>query len=92
MILSKEAKEYKKDCDLIMSAGRFNMTSRTVQLTLGVHRPRKSGDLDNVLKLGIDAIVGTIIADDEQVVEIHARRFEDKTNPRVEITVEEIGE
>ncbi len=43
----------------------------------------KSADYGNALK-------GICFADDKQIIEIHAFRFDDKTNPRIEIDLKEI--
>lgn len=61
-----------------------------VGLEIDVYRPRRSGDLDNTLKALLDALCGIAYLDDAQVVEIHARRFDDKGNPRVEVNVTEL--
>ena len=50
-------------------------------------REAKRGDLDNRLKVLLDAIQGTVYENDSQVVEIHAYREEDKARPRVELEV-----
>lgn len=51
----------------------------------------KSGDLDNRLKISQDALKGICFEDDRQIVELHAFRFDDKANPRIEIEIKEIG-
>lgn len=61
-----------------------------VRITLTVYRPQKRGDLDNVLKVALDALIGVCYGDDAQIVEIHAYRHDDKHNPRVEVVVETI--
>jgi len=59
-----------------------------VAITLKVYRARKSGDLDNRIKPLLDALQGVAFYDDKQVIEIHAYRFDDKNNPRVEVMIE----
>ena len=56
-----------------------------------VYRARRAGDLDNSLKVLLDALNGIAFEDDSQVVEIHARREEDPANPRVEVQIEPLG-
>lgn len=51
-------------------------------------RPQRRGDLDNVLKAALDALNGVAWHDDSQVVELHALRLDDKTNPRLEVSVQ----
>jgi Holliday junction resolvase RusA-like endonuclease len=58
-----------------------------VALLITVFRPRKTGDLDNHLKVLLDSLNGVAYKDDKQVAEIFISRFEDKENPRVEVRV-----
>lgn len=58
-----------------------------VRLSVRVYRPRRAGDLDNTLKVLIDAMRGWAYEDDGQIAEIHAVRFEDKARPRVEVEI-----
>ena len=58
-----------------------------VAVFLDVYRPRRRGDLDNILKATIDALQGLAYRDDDQVEQIHAQRYEDKALPRVEVSV-----
>lgn len=58
-----------------------------IKLTVDVFRPAKRGDLDNTLKILQDSLEGICYHNDRQVVEIHARRFDDKNNPRAEIEI-----
>lgn len=51
------------------------------------YRPAKRGDLDNRIKILLDALEGIAFENDSQIIEIHARRFDDKLNPRVSIVV-----
>jgi Holliday junction resolvase RusA-like endonuclease len=53
-----------------------------------VYRPQKRGDLDNTLKILVDSMKGIIYHDDEQVTVIHAERYDDKKNPRVDLLIE----
>lgn len=98
MVLSSEAKKYKRqvadlfnpnnsDPNAIPVTEQLLPTDRAVGLSIDVYRPRKSGDLDNTLKAILDSLNGNLYEDDRQVIEIHARRHDDKDNPRVEIGV-----
>lgn len=61
-----------------------------IRLTVDVHTEKGRGDLDNYLKLVCDALNGIAWKDDRQVVEIHARRFND-TPEGYHIEVEYVG-
>ena len=56
-----------------------------VAVTLHVYRARRSGDLDNKIKVCLDSLNGHLWNDDAQVVELHAYLHDDKFNPRVEV-------
>jgi crossover junction endodeoxyribonuclease RusA len=86
--LSADAKAFKLAVGLKMRAARAEPIAGPVRLAVSVYRPRKAGDLDNTLKVLCDALNGYAWNDDKQIVEIHARRFDDKDNPRVEVDVE----
>lgn len=62
--------------------------SGPVVVYASLFRPRRRGDLDNTLKVLLDALKGVAFVDDDQVVEIHAIRLDDKANPRAEVRIE----
>lgn len=87
--VSEEAKRYKRQVARLI--GLPALIQSSIAVTLRVFRPQRSGDLDNKLKVLFDSLQGVVYADDSQIVEIHAYRFEDKTNPRVEVEVRTLG-
>lgn len=54
----------------------------TVEVRIYLHRPAKRGDLDNGIKIVLDALNGMAWEDDSQIESIQAWRFESKDNPR----------
>ena len=89
VLVSKQGRAYRKRAQLVAGA-QFKRVPLTqdVRVVLNVYTPTRAGDLDNRIKPTLDALQGIAYADDRQVVEILARRFVDKDNPRVEVTVE----
>lgn len=87
---SKEAKVFKKAVGQICQAGRVKPFIGSVAVSLNAYRPRRVGDIDNVLKAVLDSLKGYAWGDDAQVTEIHAYRHDDKFQPRVEIEIREI--
>ena len=79
---SKEALAYKQAVRLLV---REDLIPGNVALNVSVYRPAKRGDLDNYLKVMLDALQGVLYTDDKQITEIHAFRYDDKDNPRVEL-------
>ena len=65
----------------------FEPLTGPVTLTVTWFRKIRRGDLDNRLKVLLDALNGVLYVDDDQVVEIHAFRKDDRLNPRVEVEV-----
>jgi len=90
MVLSVEALQYKQYVLLLCHTLTIPMLRGEVKITLDFYRPQKSGDLDNRIKIVLDALQGQAYADDKQIVEIHAKRYDDKADPRVEVRIEEV--
>ena len=88
VVKSEEARAYQQEAGWIAKASGFDCTAGNVALTLRVYRPQKRGDLDNTLKILVDSMKGIIYHDDEQVTVIHAERYDDKKNPRVDLLIE----
>lgn len=73
----------------IQQRGVQAIHSGPVSVVAKLYRPRRIGDLDNSLKVALDALKGVAYLDDSQVVRIEAERHDDKANPRLEIEVNE---
>jgi crossover junction endodeoxyribonuclease RusA len=91
-ITSAAGRKFKSNVAILAKQQGAKMLDGDLSVTFRVFRPRKIGDLDNRLKISQDALKGICFEDDRQIIEIHAYRFDDKTNPRVEITLKEINE
>lgn len=94
-ILTTEGKKYKSDVATLGRAAGYKKPLPEyvpVIFRVEIYRPRKIGDLSNCLKVLEDALSGVCYIDDKQIVEIHARRFDDKKNPRAEVRIEVKGE
>ncbi len=63
-----------------------------VAVTLHFYRPQKRGDLDNMLKAMLDVLHGIAFENDDQVIEIHAYRHDDKNEPRASVEVWDVIE
>lgn len=83
------AKQYKKDTRILCLQNKVVPFGKQCNLifTMRVYRPIQSGDLDNRIKLILDSLNKLAFYDDKQIVEIHAYRFDDKENPRVEVEI-----
>lgn len=88
-VLSSEALAYKNTVKEI--AALDTLVYSDIAVVLKIYRPQRSGDIDNPLKGLFDALKGVVYADDKQIVELHAFRFEDKHNPRIAVQIEVLG-
>jgi crossover junction endodeoxyribonuclease RusA len=87
VLLSAKARAYKEKIEADLAwLGAPRIIGGAI-LYLDLFRPQCSGDLDNYLKVTIDALKGIAFEDDKHIAEIHARRFEDKERPRVEVRI-----
>lgn len=89
-ILSAEARKYKATAFLGIRLGPPILGPVALKVTW--FRAMKAGDLDGRLKCLLDVLQGRVYENDSQVVEIHAFRFEDKDNPRVEVEAWAVAE
>ncbi len=96
VVKSQEARDYQKTviclADVCASNGLPTLLTGAVGLELNFYRPQRRGDLDNRIKVLVDALQGIAYDNDSQVSEIHAFRHDDKQRPRVEVSVWSTGE
>ncbi len=86
-ILSKRGRDYKAEVLALCFANKIQPLKGNIKVEYRAFRPRKTGDLDNLNKSILDSLKGSAFFDDKQIIEIHAFRFEDAKNPRVEIEI-----
>lgn len=87
VLVSSEAKHYKRAIAIIAKAKCKAPLSGPLVLTLHLYRPQKSGDLSNRIKVLEDALQGICYENDSQIVSILAYRHDDKDNPRAELEI-----
>ena len=87
-VKSDEARAYQAAVTLMCKGGAARPLAGQVQVSVKVYRPAKRGDLDNSLKVLLDALKGHAYLDDKQVKRIVAEQFDDAKQPRAEVTVE----
>ena len=85
--VSNEAKTYKTAVGWIARTAIDEPLQGDLSVTLRIYRKAKRGDLDNYSKVGLDALNGIAYLDDSQITELHAYRFDDKDNPRMEVEI-----
>jgi Holliday junction resolvase RusA-like endonuclease len=85
VFLSDEAKAYKAHVALLTN--HLKPLSGALVVVIDIYRPARRGDIDASFKLALDALNGRAYDDDKQIIELHAYRFDDKHNPRLEVSV-----
>ena len=85
IVVTDEAQAYKQEIKYLLS--QAVPMKGLVAVNFSVYRPRMKGDLDNYNKIMFDALQGLVYENDNQIVEIHSFRKDDKHNPRVELLV-----
>lgn len=86
-VVSDDAKAYKAGVWLQAQQAGMHPYTEPVAVYLHVYRKQKRGDLDNFVKVALDALICIAYQDDDQVIEMHVYRHDDKANPRIEIEV-----
>lgn len=87
--LTDEAKKFKEQVSVIARNSGVPLFKGDVLMVVNLYRPTKAGDLSNRFKVLFDALIGIVYDDDKQIARIEGERFEDKKNPRVEVTIQE---
>ena len=84
--------DYEKKFFLQCGAYRDRKISDFFKLEVDVYFQSNLPDLDNSLKCLLDCLQGcNAIKNDRQCTELHARKFIDKRNPRIEFTITIVG-
>ena len=85
--VSAAAEEYKNWVWGFGKANGVRPLSGPVSVSAVFYFPNKRGDLDNRIKVLLDALQDVHYADDKQVHYLEATRRIDKANPRVEVEI-----
>jgi len=93
VVVSPEAKAYKERAGWIAkAAGLRNPVAGLVEVRLKLFpRDKRLLDIDNAIKVAIDALAGIAYVNDKQVNKVSAERCNPDGNPRLEVEVLELG-
>lgn len=86
MHLSTAARDYKERVAALTGAVT-QFVDGELSVTLRWYRSRRSGDLDKRVGIALDALQGVVYTTDAQITRLTAERYEDKANPRIEVTI-----
>lgn len=89
-VLSAKAKSYKEALADLVKRLKMPMFTGDVSLTVWVYRNQASGDVGNRFKVLEDALNGVAYADDKQIQQQHAYRYDDRGKGRVVILIKEV--
>lgn len=85
------AQLYVTACTALCRAAATAPFTGPVAVRVTWYRAQRMGDLDNRLKVLLDALQGLLYVNDSQVVRIEAIRSDaERDNPRIDLTVEEM--
>lgn len=92
-ILSRMARLYTKAVGLSAICQRVEKIPAPTPISVSIawYRERKSGDVDKRGAVLLDALQGICYDNDAQIKRYTIERFEDKNNPRMEVTIEEVA-
>lgn len=91
MFKTGEAKLYAFQVGNICRKGGAYPLEGPVSVSLVIYRPRKAGDLDNYLKVLLDALQGALYRKDSQIRKLVAELDDQEPqDPRVIVVVEEM--
>ncbi len=88
--ISRDGKEFKAKLQWLARAAQVAKTQQPVKLILRWHCTKKcrGADLDNKLKVILDALEGIAYEDDKQVIHIDAKKIMHSESDYAEIRVE----
>lgn len=89
MVKSKEAREYQAGIQSELIGVKPLTGDLKVWLTFC--RPRKHGDLDNLIKVVLDSLEGAAYENDSQIAEIEAKRVDGRPLPEVYIQINQLS-
>ncbi len=91
-VVSQEARNYKAQAGWLAKSQDVQLLDGDIAVTLKLYRPQKKGDIDNRIKVLLDALQGVAFENDSQIVELHVFRYDDKNNPGVEVELWQVIE
>lgn len=86
-VKSKEARSYQLAVGQLARVAGVPKFLGSVRVCISVYRPQRRGDLDNCIKVVLDALKGIVFDDDDQVIELCAHRLDNRKNPGVLLVV-----
>jgi crossover junction endodeoxyribonuclease RusA len=92
VFLSERGRTFKHDVAIICREHDVTPLDGKISIHVEVYRKTMTSDLDNFLKGILDGLQGYAFINDSQIVEIYARRHDDKANPRCVVVVRGFAE
>lgn len=80
-----EARRYQEAAAWCAKLAGATIHDGAVGLELRFYRPERRGDLDNRVKILLDALEGVLYVNDKQIRELHAYLADSRVRPRAEV-------
>jgi len=90
VVLSAPYQRFKDDVGKLCNIARVRPLTGLLSVSMRIYRKKQSGDVDNRIKPTLDAMAGYCYANDDQIRELHICLLDDKTDPRVEVTISQL--
>ncbi len=89
MVKSNEAREYQETVETLAMMQQMPLIEKPTEVAVTIRwfREAMRGDLDKRYSIMLDALQGIAFENDSQIAEIHAYRYLDRENPRMEVQV-----
>lgn len=88
-VTSDEARTYKRTVGLLCTRAGVEPVAGDVAVNIHIRRPAKRRDIDNHLKVTLDALQEYAYNNDSQITELHVTMCDNKQHPGVTVTVTE---
>lgn len=89
MVKSKEAREYQQGVQSELIG--IEPLTGDLKVWLTFYRPRKRGDLDNLIKIVLDSLEGAAYNNDSQIAVIEAKRVDGRQPSEVYIQINQLA-
>ena len=86
-----KAQKYKHDVWMLCVQQGVKRLQGSLAMQISWYRQRKKGDVDGILKCLLDSLESVAYENDSQIKRLCIEKFDDKLDPRLEITITEIA-
>lgn len=86
LVKTTKAKQFARGVALFAAKSGVKPIDGPLYVAVELYRPRRAGDIDGPIKCLLDSLNGVAWKDDSQIIRLLVQRFDDKHNPRAEVS------